>query len=177
MLQNKIYQNFIKEILKTFLVILFGLSIVAWTVRAVNFLDLIVENGYSRVPVFKDNIDNITGILYVKDLLPHIDEVDFEWNSLLRDAYFVPENKKLDDLLTEFKNKRNHLAIVVDEYGELLGLITLEDIIEEIVGEIVDELDSPISTFGFNNEGKIISDGSINIKDLYKEFNLELKEQ
>tara|TARA_Y100000815_G_scaffold272990_1_gene303156 strand:+ start:12936 stop:14258 length:1323 start_codon:yes stop_codon:yes gene_type:complete len=133
----------------------------------------IVENGYSRVPVFKDNIDNITGILYVKDLLPHIDEVDFEWNSLLRDAYFVPENKKLDDLLTEFKNKRNHLAIVVDEYGGTSGLISLEDIIEEIVGDISDEFDDEDIIFSKLDDNNYVFEGKTSLKDFYRVIKLE----
>ena len=94
-------------------------------------IPVIIENGYSRIPVYKENIDNVTGILYIKDLLPYLDRSDFEWTSLLREPYFVPENKKLDDLLNEFKEKKNHLAIVVDEYGGTSGLITLEDIIED----------------------------------------------
>ncbi|HBR53051.1 MAG TPA: gliding motility-associated protein GldE, partial [Flavobacteriaceae bacterium] len=101
----------------------------------------IISNGYSRIPVYKDNIDNITGILYVKDLMPYVERKTLDWSSLVRDAYFVPENKKLDDLLNEFKEMKMHLAIVVDEYGGTSGLISLEDIIEEIVGDISDEFD------------------------------------
>src|SRR5690606_17483571 len=101
----------------------------------------IIENGYSRIPVYKESIDQVVGILYVKDLLPYIDKKDFDWIQLLREPYFIPENKKLDDLLNEFKTKKIHLAIVVDEYGGTSGLIALEDIIEEIVGDISDEFD------------------------------------
>src|SRR5690606_35832388 len=99
----------------------------------------IIENGYSRIPVFKDNIDQIVGILYVKDLLPFIDREEFDWTSLIRDPFFVPEKKKLDDLMAEFQHKKVHLAVVVDEYGGTSGLVSLEDIIEEIVGDISDE--------------------------------------
>src|SRR5690606_5956292 len=93
----------------------------------------IIEHGYSRIPIYKENIDNITGILYVKDLIPYTDRKILDWKTLKREAYFVPENKKLDDLLNEFKEMKMHLAIVVDEYGGTSGLISLEDIIEEIV--------------------------------------------
>jgi len=101
----------------------------------------IVSNGYSRIPVFEENIDKIKGILYVKDLLPFLDRKQFDWTSLLREPFFVPENKKLDDLMVEFQEKKVHLAVVVDEYGGTSGLISLEDIIEEIVGDISDEFD------------------------------------
>src|SRR5690606_5027523 len=107
----------------------------------------IIENGYSRIPVFKDNIDQIVGVLYVKDLLPYLDHETFDWTSLLREPFFVPENKKLDDLMVEFKHKKVHLAVVVDEYGGTSGLISLEDIIEEIVGDISDEFDDEDVTF------------------------------
>ncbi|MGB0789585.1 MAG: gliding motility-associated protein GldE, partial [Marinirhabdus sp.] len=96
----------------------------------------IISHGYSRIPVYKDNIDGISGILYVKDLMPFADQKNLDWKTLVREPYFVPENKKLDDLLNEFKEMKMHLAIVVDEYGGTSGLISLEDIIEEIVGEI-----------------------------------------
>ena len=104
-------------------------------------LTFIQENGYSRVPVYQENIDKITGIIYAKDLLPYLEEEDFDWRKIKRKAFFVPENKKLDDLLTEFQQRKIHLAIVVDEYGGTLGVVTLEDIIEEIVGDINDEYD------------------------------------
>ena len=133
----------------------------------------IIENGYSRIPVFEENIDNIAGILYVKDLLPHIDEQVFDWTTLLRDAYFVPENKKLDDLLNEFKDKRNHLAIVVDEYGGTSGLISLEDIIEEIVGDISDEFDDEDIVFSKLDDNNYIFEGKTSLKDFYKVIRLE----
>ena len=133
----------------------------------------IIENGFSRVPVYKESIDSIAGILYVKDLLPHIDEDNFDWTSLLREAYFVPENKKLDDLLNEFKDKRNHLAIVVDEYGGTSGLISLEDIIEEIVGDISDEFDDEDIIFSKLDDSNYIFEGKTSLKDFYKVIKLE----
>lgn len=133
----------------------------------------IIENGYSRIPVFRENIDNIIGILYVKDLLPYIEENKFEWTNLLREPYFVPENKKLDDLLNDFKGKKNHLAIVVDEYGGTSGLISLEDIIEEIVGDISDEFDDEDLVFSKLDENNFIFEGKTPLKDFYKIIKLE----
>ena len=99
----------------------------------------IVENNYSRIPVYQDNSDNIRGVLYIKDLLLHIGKPDtFRWQSLIRPPYFVPETKKVDDLLREFQDNRVHIAIVVDEFGGTSGIVTLEDVLEEIVGEIHD---------------------------------------
>jgi gliding motility-associated protein GldE len=133
----------------------------------------VIENGYSRIPVYKDNIDNVTGILYVKDLLPFLEEEDYEWNSLLREPYFVPENKKLDDLLNDFKIKKNHLAIVVDEYGGTSGLISLEDIIEEIVGDISDEFDDEDLIFSKLDENNYVFEGKTPLKDFYRVIKLE----
>lgn len=133
----------------------------------------IIENGYSRIPVYKDNIDSVTGILYVKDLLPYIDENNFEWKRLLREPYFVPENKKLDDLLNDFKDKKNHLAIVVDEYGGTSGLISLEDIIEEIVGDISDEFDDEDLIFSKLDDNNYVFEGKTTLKDFYKVLHLE----
>ncbi|WP_405330440.1 gliding motility-associated protein GldE [Leeuwenhoekiella sp. LLG6367-2.1] len=136
-------------------------------------IPLIIENGYSRIPVYADNVDNISGILYVKDLLPHIDKEDFDWKTLLRDPYFVPENKKLDDLLNEFKEKRIHLAIVVDEYGGTSGLISLEDIIEEIVGDISDEFDDEDIIFSKLDDNNYIFEGKTSLKDFYKVLRMD----
>lgn len=105
-------------------------------------IDLIIEHGFSRIPVYEDTLDDIKGILYVKDLLPHIEEKDFNWQDLLRPAFFVPENKKIDDLFQDFRAKKIHIAIVVDEYGGTSGLVTMEDVLEEIVGDIKDEFDA-----------------------------------
>ena len=105
-------------------------------------LKCVVDNNYSRIPVYQENVDNIRGVLYIKDLLPHIGKpANFRWQSLIRQAYFVPETKKIDDLLHEFQMNKVHIAIVVDEFGGTSGIVTLEDILEEIVGEINDEYD------------------------------------
>ena len=106
-----------------------------------HLIELIIENGFSRIPVYEDTLDEIKGILYVKDLLPHLEEADFNWQSLLRPAFFVPENKKINDLFQDFRAKKIHIAIVVDEYGGTSGLVTMEDVLEEIVGDISDEFD------------------------------------
>ncbi|CAN5188647.1 gliding motility-associated protein GldE [soil metagenome] len=133
----------------------------------------IIENGYSRIPVYKDNIDQVMGILYVKDLLPYLENNNFEWTSLLREPYFIPENKKLDDLLNEFKIKKIHLAIVVDEYGGTSGLISLEDIIEEIVGDISDEFDDEDLIFSKLDDSNFIFEGKTPLKDFYRIIKLE----
>ncbi|WP_100610245.1 gliding motility-associated protein GldE [Confluentibacter lentus] len=133
----------------------------------------IIENGYSRIPVFKDNIDQIVGILYVKDLLPYIDREEFDWTSLMRDPFFVPEKKKLDDLMAEFQHKKVHLAVVVDEYGGTSGLVSLEDIIEEIVGDISDEFDDEDVTYSKLDENNYIFDGKTALKDFYKILKIE----
>lgn len=133
----------------------------------------IISNGYSRIPVYKENIDNVIGILYVKDLLPFLEEENYDWTSLLREPYFVPENKKLDDLLNDFKNKKNHLAIVVDEYGGTSGLISLEDIIEEIVGDISDEFDDEDLIFSKLDDNNYVFEGKTPLKDFYRVIRLE----
>ncbi|HET7360861.1 MAG TPA: gliding motility-associated protein GldE, partial [Salinimicrobium sp.] len=133
----------------------------------------IIENGFSRIPVFRENIDSVTGILYVKDLLPYIDRKNFDWTKLLREPYFVPENKKLDDLLNDFKDKKSHLAIVVDEYGGTSGLISLEDIIEEIVGDISDEFDDEDLIFSKIDERNYVFEGKTPLKDFYKILRIE----
>ncbi|GAB5398700.1 MAG: gliding motility-associated protein GldE [Aureisphaera sp.] len=133
----------------------------------------IIAKGYSRIPVFKESIDHITGVLYVKDLLPHLDRKQFDWVSLKREPYFVPENKKLDDLLNEFKDRKMHLAIVVDEYGGTSGLISLEDIIEEIVGEISDEFDDDDLEFSKLDDTTYVFEGKTPIKDFYRAIKLE----
>jgi gliding motility-associated protein GldE len=124
----------------------------------------ILENRYSRIPVYEDSLDHVKGVLYIKDLLPYLDarEADFRWQSLLRPAYFVPESKKINDLLKEFQEKKMHLSVVVDEYGGISGIVTLEDILEEIVGEINDEFDddelfySKLDDYNFVFEGKTL---------------------
>ncbi len=128
-------------------------------------LKIILKTGYSRNPVYHETIDNIVGVLYAKDLLKHLNRTTFNWQSLLREPFFVPENKKLDDLLKEFQEKKNHLAIVVDEYGGTSGIVTLEDVIEEIVGDINDEFDDEDLSYSKLDENNYIFDGKITIKD------------
>ena len=136
-------------------------------------LNKILKNGYSRNPVYSESIDNIIGVLYAKDLLAHLNEKTFEWQKLVREPFFVPENKKLDDLLSEFQEKKNHLAIVVDEYGGTSGLVTLEDVIEEIVGDINDEFDDEDLSYSKIDENNYIFEGKTNIKDFCKVLNNE----
>ncbi|MDP5156944.1 MAG: gliding motility-associated protein GldE [Flaviramulus sp.] len=133
----------------------------------------IIANGYSRIPVYKDNIDTIVGILYVKDLLPYIDRKQFDWSNLIREPFFVPENKKLDDLMAEFQEKKVHLAVVVDEYGGTSGLISLEDIIEEIVGDISDEFDDEDLTYSKLDDNNYVFEGKTALKDFYKIIKIE----
>ncbi|MFV8368488.1 gliding motility-associated protein GldE [Flavobacterium sp. LB2R40] len=128
----------------------------------------IIEKGYSRIPVYRDNIDQIEGVLFVKDLLPHINTNDFDWKSLLREPFFVPENKKLDNLLKDFQGMKSHLAIVVDEYGGTSGLVSLEDVIEEIVGDISDEFDDENINFSQIDDRNYLFEGKINLKDFYR---------
>ncbi|WP_189663276.1 MULTISPECIES: gliding motility-associated protein GldE [unclassified Polaribacter] len=131
-------------------------------------LDKILEHGYSRNPVYKENSDNIIGVLYAKDLLAHLNKTNFKWQSLVREAFFVPENKKLDDLLDDFRARKNHLAIVVDEYGGTSGLVTLEDVIEEIVGDINDEFDDEDLQYSKIDENTYVFEGKTTIKDFCK---------
>ena len=128
----------------------------------------ILEKGYSRIPVYKENIDEIIGVLYSKDLLPHLNKKDYQWQKLIREPFFVPENKKLDDLLKEFQEKKNHLAIVVDEYGGTSGLVSLEDVIEEIVGEISDEFDDEDISYSKIDNKNFLFEGKTNLKDFLK---------
>ena len=131
-------------------------------------LPKIIEKGFSRIPVYKDNIDHIEGVLFVKDIIPYIDEKDFDWKKLIRAPFFVPENKKLDNLLKDFQSMKSHLAVVVDEYGGTSGLVSLEDIIEEIVGDISDEFDDESINFSQIDEKNFLFEGKIYLKDLYR---------
>ncbi|GAB3973056.1 gliding motility-associated protein GldE [Spirosoma terrae] len=138
-------------------------------------MNQINASGYSRVPVFKESLDQIDGILYIKDLLPHIHENDtFQWQSLVRPAFFIPENKKVDDLLQDFQKRRVHMAIVVDEYGGTRGLVTLEDIIEEIFGDINDEFDEEVPV-GYHREDErtVVFEGKMPITDVCRVLNVE----
>ena len=136
-----------------------------------NFVEVIqkiVKNGRSRIPVYHDNIDEIIGILYAKDLLPHLNKKTFQWKKILRPPFYVPENKKLDDLLREFQEMKNHLAIVVDEYGGTSGIVTLEDVVEEIVGDISDEFDDNDLSYSKIDSNNYVFEGKIALKDFYK---------
>lgn len=133
----------------------------------------IINNGYSRIPVYEESIDKVIGILYVKDLLPHLNKKTFEWTSILREPFFVPENKKLDDLMQEFQTKKVHLAVVVDEYGGTSGVVSLEDIIEEIVGDISDEYDVDDLNYTKIDDNNYRFDGKTQLKDIYKILELD----
>ena len=128
----------------------------------------IVEKGYSRIPVYRENIDQIEGILFIKDLIPYIDNEDFDWIKLLRQPFFVPENKKLDDLLKDFQGMKSHLAVVVDEYGGTSGIISLEDVLEEIVGDISDEFDDEDLIYSQIDDKNFLFEGKISLKDFYR---------
>jgi len=143
------------------------------TLTLEEILPLILEQGYSRIPVYHEKRDNIKGILYTKDLLPNLEKPNFKWQELLKPPIYIPENKKLDDLLKEFQQKKIHLAIVVDEYGGTSGLITLEDIIEEIVGDISDEFDEQDLSYSKLDDRTFVFEGKINLKDFFRVINLE----
>lgn len=133
----------------------------------------IINNGYSRIPVYEESIDTIKGVLYVKDLLPHLNKKKFNWTKILREPFFVPENKKLDDLMVEFQTKKVHLAVVVDEYGGTSGLVSLEDIIEEIVGDISDEYDDEDLIYTKLDDNNYSFEGKTPLKDVYKIVGIE----
>lgn len=135
-------------------------------------IDFIIESGYSRIPVYAGTEDNIKGILYIKDLLPYIDKPDtFRWQSLIRPAYFVPETKKIDQLLEEFRTTKNHMAIVVDEFGGTSGIVTMEDILEEIVGDISDEYDEDEKQYIRLADGSLIFEAKIMLTDFFRVIN------
>jgi gliding motility-associated protein GldE len=137
-------------------------------------LEEITESGYSRIPVFEENFDNVKGVLYLKDLLPYLNEEEsFEWTKLMREPFYVPENKKIDDLLKEFQDKKIHLAIVVDEYGGSSGIITLEDVIEEIVGEISDEFDDEDLVYSRLDDHNYVFEGKTPLNDVYRVLDIE----
>ncbi len=137
-------------------------------------LKCVVDNNYSRIPVYQDNQDNIRGILYIKDLLPYLSKGNkFNWQSLIRPPYFVPETKKIDDLLREFQENKVHIAIVVDEFGGTSGIVTLEDILEEIVGEINDEYDEDEKSFVRINSNTFVFEGKTLLSDFYRLLKLD----
>ncbi len=129
----------------------------------------ITKSGFSRIPIYTDTPDNVKGVLYIKDLLPHLQKQNFRWQTLIRQPYFVPDTKKINDLLEEFQSNKIHMAIIVDEYGGTAGIVTLEDILEEIVGEISDEFDVPEDSYKLNAaDGTFIFEGKISIRDFCK---------
>jgi len=136
-------------------------------------LEKIKEHNYSRIPIYAETFDNIKGILYIKDLLPHYHKKNFHWQSLLRPPYFVPESKKINDLLQDFQSKKNHMAIVIDEYGGTSGIVTLEDILEEIVGEISDEFDEPDLYYKKIDNYNYVFEGKTLLNDFFKILNLD----
>jgi len=137
--------------------------------RYAEVLKTILEAGYSRMPVYLEHTDNVIGILYIKDLLPHLDEADdFDWRSLMRKPFFIPENKKIDDLLREFQHLKMHMAVVVDEYGGASGIVTLEDVLEEIVGDITDEFDDEEIIYSRVDKRTFIFEGRTALVDFYK---------
>jgi len=132
-------------------------------------LESVIESGHSRIPIYSESFDNVKGILFIKDLLPHLNEEDeFKWQTLIRPPYFVPENKKINDLLKEFQENKIHMAIVIDEYGGTSGIVTLEDVLEEIVGEITDESDEDELIFSQINESTYLFEGKTLINDFLK---------
>lgn len=133
----------------------------------------VTENGYSRLPVVKESPDHIKGFLVVKDLLPYINETDFQWHALVKQPFFVPENKKIDDLLQEFRVSKTHMAIVVDEYGGTSGIVTMEDILEEIVGDISDEFDDEELQYSKLDNRTYVMEGKIPMVDVYKILDID----
>lgn len=132
-------------------------------------MQVILNSGYSRIPVFRDTFDNVTGVLFVKDLLKHLNApADFAWNNIIRQPFFVPENKKIDDLLKEFQEKKMHMAVVVDEYGGSSGVVTLEDVLEEIIGEITDEFDDEDIVYTKVDDSTYLFEGKTSLVDMYK---------
>ncbi len=137
-------------------------------------LKCIIDNNYSRIPVYQNSIDNVRGVLYIKDLLPHLGKpASFRWQSLIRPPYFVPETKKIDDLLREFQANKVHIAIVVDEFGGTSGIVTLEDVLEEIVGEINDEYDEEEKTYVRINANTYVFEGKTLLSDFYKVLKID----
>ena len=139
-----------------------------------NLIEMVIQNGFSRIPVYEDTLDDIKGILYVKDLLPFLDTSDFHWQRLIRQAFFVPENKKINDLFQDFRSKKIHIAIVVDEYGGTSGLVTMEDVLEEIVGDIRDEFDAANDNKFYHkiDDNTYIFQGQTSLVDFCKVFDI-----
>jgi putative hemolysin len=136
-------------------------------------LKKILESGFSRIPIYKDSFDEVVGTLYIKDLLPYADRSNFKWQTLVRSPFYIPENKKLDDLLKDFQEKKIHMAIVVDEYGGTSGIVTLEDVIEEIVGDIADEFDDDEINYSKLDDNNYIFEGKTLLVDLYRILDID----
>jgi putative hemolysin len=142
---------------------------IEWKTGFKKLLDDITTHGFSRFPIYKDTLDHIAGVLYTKDLLQYLDQPDdFNWQGIIRAPFFVPENKKIDDLLREFQYKKIHLAVVVDEYGGTSGVVTLEDVIEEIVGEINDEFDDDDLIYSKLDDNNYVFEGKAHLNDIYR---------
>lgn len=137
----------------------------------------IVKQGYSRIPVYHEDPDHIIGILYIKDLLGHLGKTDFAWQSLLRAPLFVPENRKIDDILVDFQEQKNHMAIVVDEYGGTSGILTMDDILEEIVGNISDEFDEEETPYTQKDATNFLFEGHISLKDFYRAMDFDDRQE
>lgn len=153
------------------------MSSIPYNIAFSKVIEYVLEFGYSRIPIHQDSADNVIGILYIKDLLPHLKESDdFPWLDLIRKPFFIPENKKIDDLLQEFRGMKMHLAVVVDEYGGASGIVTLEDILEEIVGDITDEFDDDQVEYKKMDDGTYAFEGRTSLKDFYKILEIEGEE-
>nr|WP_320118312.1 gliding motility-associated protein GldE [uncultured Marinifilum sp.] len=160
----------VEEIMKS------RVDVIALDVRAAfgKVKSTIIDSGYSRIPVYDGTFDNVRGVLYVKDLLPHHHKPNsFRWQSIIRPPYYVPETKKINDLLEEFQTQKNHMAIVVDEYGGTSGIITMEDILEEIIGDITDESDEEKETYTLEKDGSYLFEGKTLLNDFFKIVNLD----
>ncbi|HCI57371.1 MAG TPA: hypothetical protein DFH96_01210 [Bacteroidetes bacterium] len=138
-------------------------------------LQRVIDAGYSRVPVYESSIDNIKGVLHIKDLLAHIKKENFDWPLLIRKTYFVPENKKINDLLQEFQQRKIHMAIIVDEFGATQGLITLEDVLEEIVGEIKDEFDDEEPVYTKIDEQTYVFEAKTSLNEVCRILELDME--
>ena len=164
-------QTDVKQIMKA------RIDIVAINTKASfqEVINIILNSGYSRIPVFEKTIDQIKGVLYIKDLLPYFDIDEYDWINVIREPFFVPETKKIDDLLKEIKERKIHLVVVVDEYGGTSGIVTLEDILEEIVGDISDEFDQENTIYSKINNKTYLFDGKTLLNDFYRIFNIDGK--
>ncbi len=162
-------QTDVKQIMKA------RIDIVALNINAPfqGVIDTILNSGYSRIPVYYETIDQIKGILYIKDLLPYFDISDYDWKSVIREPFFVPESKKIDDLLKEIKERKMHLVVVVDEYGGTSGIVTLEDVIEEIVGDINDEFDQENIIYSKIDQNTYVFEGKTSLNDFYRILNID----